>query len=168
MKPAELSGVERVAREHGATIVVRSNERIDRTYGLLDVADLAAAEGVRTATHAKLYDTAIIALAVYPTAAEALPALLDAFGGAGRPSGILECALRARGAVIEWDPRLASAAVVVALIDVELRRFSAGRTAELLSPLPEAVAAGICAEGLAAPEIAPERIIETLVDRAGL
>jgi hypothetical protein len=168
MSSNELAGLERLVREQGATITLRSNAHVERTYGLLDAAQPAAVDALRAVTSATVYDGAIIALAVYPAPAEALPALLDALGGPGRPSGILECALSRDGLVVEWDPGRASTAVVMTLIDVELRRFAATRTAELLTPLPETVVTQICAEGLAAPELSPERILETLVDKAGL
>ena len=50
------------------------------------------------------------------------------------------------------------------LIDVELRRFSSGRRSELLSPLTPMLSAKIAASGLKAPEIAPDRILELLID----
>jgi hypothetical protein len=168
MSSNELAGLERVVREQGATIALRSNARVKRTYGLLDAGEPATVDAVCAAASATVYDGAIIALAVYPAPAEALPALLDALGGPGRPSGILECAPCQDGLVVEWDPGRASATVIMTLVDVELQRFAATRTAELLTPLPETVVTQICAEGLAAPEMSPERILETLVDKAGL
>jgi hypothetical protein len=168
MNAAELAAVERVVRARGATIVLRSSARCARTYGLLDAVHGTTVDAIRTATSATAYDGAIIALAVYPVPVEALPALLNALGGSGRPAGVLECALCGDGVVVEWDPERASAELIRTLVDVELRRFGATRTAELLSPLPEAVVARICAEGLSAPEVTPERILETLVDKAEL
>jgi hypothetical protein len=168
MTPADAAGVAKLAGEHGATISLRSSERIDRTYALLGVEQPTTANTVGMATGAKLYETAIIALAVYPAPVQALPALLEAFGGAGRPSGVLECSSHGQGVVIEWDPQRCSAAVVSALVDVELRRFGGARTAELLSPLPETIVARIAAEGLGAPQLTPDRLLETLLDRAGL
>ncbi|MBV8148239.1 MAG: hypothetical protein JO092_04030 [Candidatus Eremiobacteraeota bacterium] len=167
MDSTELRELQAAVYALGATIALRSSARIGRTYGLLEIAHAATADAVRAATGAALYDTAIIALAVFPAPAEALPLLLDALGGAGRPSGVLESIQCGDGAVIEWDPRRTRAVVVLALIDVELRRFGASRTAELLSPLPEAIIAQISADGLTA-EITSEQIVETLVDRAGL
>jgi hypothetical protein len=168
MNPAERTSVERVVQGYGATVALRSNARVERTYGLLGIEHPDTADAVRAATGATLYEAAIIALAVYPSTAQALPAILDALGGAGRPSGILECSPREQAAVIEWDPQRAATVVVMGLVDVELQRFGASRTCELLAPLPEAVVARITAEGLCAPEVTPERILETLVHRAGL
>ena len=58
------------------------------------------------------------------------------------------------------------AAVVLGVVDVELRRFHSGRTAELLTPLPAEWTAKIAAEGLQAPEIARDRVLEDLIERA--
>jgi hypothetical protein len=168
LSPADCSGMADIARKHSATILLRSSHRVGRTYALLEAQRRATAGPVRDETGAKLYETAIIALAVYPTPVEALPALRDAFCGAGRPTGVLECSVRGEGAVIEWDPQRCSAALVSALVDVELRRFGGARTAELLSPLPQTLLARIVADGLGAPEITPDRILETLLHRAGL
>ena len=54
------------------------------------------------------------------------------------------------------------------MLDTELQRFASGRTAELLAPLPEAIAAQIAAEGLQTPEIASNRVLETLLERMGI
>lgn len=128
--------------------------------------------GVRAAAAANgaiAYDASVIAIAVFPSVVEALPRLADALGGPGRPAGVRGCeACGGDGVAIEWDLEVTPAAVVLGLVDVELARFAAGRTAELLSPLPPAWIARIAADGLRAPEISPDRMLETLVQRAGL
>ena len=62
--------------------------------------------------------------------------------------------------------RMGSAALcrrgVVGTIDVELRRFSSGRTAELLSPLPPDVVAAVASRGLQTPQITRRRILELI------
>jgi hypothetical protein len=58
--------------------------------------------------------------------------------------------------------------LVFDLIDTELDRFHSGRRTELLTPLTETWLAKIAADGLQCPEIAPDRILETLVAKAGL
>jgi hypothetical protein len=133
-----------------------------RTYALLELPADPDLTGI--AAGAKVYQTPIIALAVFPEVREALPPLLEALGGSGRPAAILTCEPCSDGMVIEWDPQRTSPAVVLGLVDVELRRFNSGRTAELLSPLPPAVIARIAADGLEAPQIAPERVLEILLD----
>jgi len=162
---ADCGDVEAAVRTRGGSVIWRSNARAGRTYGLVRLPDgkLEAAIGTATVHH-----TAIIALAVYPAAAEALPFVRDALAGTGRPSGVIGMSNCNGGGVVEWDPRRTSAAALYDLVDVELRRFGGGRTAELLAPLPDEVIARIAADGLQAPEIAPDRELETLVKRAGL
>jgi hypothetical protein len=55
--------------------------------------------------------------------------------------------------------------VVLGLVDVELQRFHSGRVSDVLSPLSPELAANLAAEGLAAPEIEPKRILELRIDR---
>lgn len=81
---------------------------------------------------------------------------------------MISCESCAEGAVLEWDLDRTAASLVLALVDVELARFGSARTSELLSPLPPVWLARIAADGLNAPEITPDRILETLVERAGL
>jgi len=162
---ADCGDVEAAVRTRGGSVIWRSNARAGRTYGLVRLPDgkLEAAIGTATVHH-----TAIIALAVYPAAAEALPFVRDALAGAGRPSGVIATSNCEGGVVVEWDPQRTAAPAIYDLVDVELSRFGGGRTAELLAPLPEALVAKIAAEGLQAPEITPDRELETLVERAGL
>ncbi|HKU81241.1 MAG TPA: hypothetical protein VJP76_03650 [Candidatus Tumulicola sp.] len=125
----------------------------------------AAAAAVGAVT----YDAPVIAIAVFPSVAEALPALVDALEGTGRPAGMRGCSPCGGGGVaIEWDLDATSAGVVMGIIDVELARFTSGRSAELLAPLPPHWVTRIAAGGLRAPEISPERTLETLLERAGL
>lgn len=162
---AERDDVETAVAARGGSVAWRSSARAGRTYGLVGLPDGELETAIGTAT---VHDTAIIALAVYPVAAEALPFVRDALAGAGRPSGVIAATSCDGGVVVEWDPRRTAAAVVYDLVDVELRRFGGGRTAELLAPLPDDVIARVAAEGLQAPEISPDRELETLVKRAGL
>jgi hypothetical protein len=112
-----------------------------------------------------VYQTAVIAVAVFPAVPEALPSLLDALGGPGRPAGILACRTCPGGVVIEWDPEISGLELVRGLVSVELRRYGSGWTTELLSPLPPALVATIAAQGLAAPEITQKRVLEFLIGR---
>jgi hypothetical protein len=52
---------------------------------------------------------------------------------------------------------------VTRIVDMELRRFGGVRRTELLSPLPGDVIAAIAAQGLQAPEVASDRILEMLL-----
>ncbi|HTX60178.1 MAG TPA: hypothetical protein VMH02_10960 [Verrucomicrobiae bacterium] len=163
----DRGAVEEAVRVRGGTIRWRSSPRVGRTYGLAELpgngepirAILGERIGVR--------EGAIIALAVFPSVAEALPALLEALAGEGRPAGVLACEPCEGGVVVEWDPAVTPAHLVLALIDVELARFASGRTVELLTPLSVGLAAAVAAGGLATPEVAPERVLELLIERAG-
>lgn len=162
---AERDDVESAVRARGGSVTWRSNARAGRTYGLVRLPD---GELETTIDAATVHDAAIIAIAVFPVAAEALPFVRDALAGSGRPSGVIGTSDCSGGIIVEWDPRRTAVAAIYDLIDVELRRFGGGRSAELLAPLPDEVIARIAADGLQAPEIAPDRELETLVKRAGL
>ncbi|HEY1654702.1 MAG TPA: hypothetical protein VGF86_06290 [Candidatus Tumulicola sp.] len=159
-------------RERGGLVRWRVSTRAGRSYALLELPDEVSSTTVAeaaAAVGAVAYETPVIALAVFPAVAEALPALISALAGAGGPAGIRSCEpCRNAGAAIEWDLDRTRAGVVLGLVDVELGRFASGRTAELLTPLTPAWTARIAADGLAAPEIGPDRILETLIERAGL
>lgn len=109
-----------------------------------------------------------IVLAVFPSVPQALPALERALGGPGRPDGVLAVRRSDDAVVVEWDPGRTAVRLVMDLIDAELRRWNASRRTELLVPLSEERLAQIAAAELQAPEIAPDRILETLLERAGL
>lgn len=149
----------------------RLSRRADRSYALLEF-ETAGPAGVLAAAAAGgavVYDAPVIAIAVFPSVAEALPALTAALDGPGRPAGVRACEPCGGGGVaIDWDLEVTPAAIVLGVVDVELARFASGRTAELLSPLPPPWVAKIAADGLQAPEISPGRTLETLVQRAGL
>jgi hypothetical protein len=158
--------IDEAVRRAGGTAAWRSSERASRTYALLELPDGYDHAAVRAGCEGVIYDKAVIALALFPALSEALPFVLEALGGAGRPAGILACRPCPGGAVVEWDPDITQAAVVLGIADVELRRFTSARVAELLSPLPPALVAKLAASGLQAPEIEPKRILELRVDRA--
>jgi len=160
------AAIDRAVRDAGGSIRWRTSETAGRSYALLEVPERADAEPIRVATEGAPYDRAVIALAVFPAVPEALPYLIEALAGSGRPEGVLAAHPCARGLVLEWDPERTRARVVVGLVDVELQRFASGRTAEVLSPLPPAIVAKIAAEGLEAPQIDPGRILELRTERA--
>lgn len=172
LEVSQRDAVDAALRACGGSARWRVSARAGRSYALLGLPDecsnvavaAAAAAGGATA-----YDAPVIALAVFPTVAEALPPLGTALGGPGGPAGVRSCEPCPNGgAVVEWDLETTPAAVVLGLIDVELARFAAGRTIELLTPLPPAWTARIAADGLRTPEISSARILETLLDGAGL
>jgi hypothetical protein len=167
----DLSGAERAAIDdtagrQGGTVVWRTSEAAGRSYALLELPDRQGVGAIRASFDGTMYEGPVIALALFPTTPEALPSLLEALGGAGRPSGILTCGPCPGGVVVEWNPSVTEPRVIMGVVDVELRRFGGGRTAELLSPLPPALTAGIAANGLQTPQIEPKRILEARIDGA--
>lgn len=108
-----------------------------------------------------------IVLAVFPSVPQALPALERALAGPGAPDGIVELRRSDESIVVSWDPSRSAVRLVMAAIDAELRRYNASRRTELLIPLSEERLAQIAAQELGAPEIAPDRILERLLERAG-
>ncbi|MGC1381994.1 MAG: hypothetical protein WA814_13345 [Candidatus Baltobacteraceae bacterium] len=162
---ARRGALDELVRGRGGVIEWRANVAAGRSYALLELPDLRDLEAIRETAGGRVYETAIIALAVFPTVPEALPAVLDALGGAGRPAGVVACYRCAGGAIVEWDLDRSPAEVILGLIDVELGRFRSGRTAELLAPLPAATIAAVAAQGLAAPQIIPDRILEVQIAR---
>jgi hypothetical protein len=163
--------VDAAVRSFGGRTLWRTSARAARSYGLLEFPDESDAAGAVKAVvrGARLFESPVIALAVFPAVPEALPPLLDALAGAGRPAGVLTCEPCAGdGIAIEWDLERSSAAVVLGVVDIELQRFHSGRSAELLTPLSPAWLARIAADGLRAAEISPDRVLEVLVERAGL
>jgi hypothetical protein len=166
----DVDGEQRAAIEAavfalGGSVVWRTRESAGRSYALLQLPENVNADAIRALPGATVYDGSIIALAVFPEVTEALPKLLDALGGPGRPAGILACRPCPGGLVLEWDPARTRALVVLGLVDVELQRFHSGRVSDVLSPLSPELAANLAAEGLAAPEIEPKRILELRIDR---
>jgi hypothetical protein len=157
--------IEAAAATHGGRVTWRSSERAGRTYALFELPDKYDRDALRIAGGV-LYDKPIIALALFPAMAEALPSLLEALGGDGRPAGVLVCEPCPDGVVVEWDPNLTEAQVILALADVELRRFASGRIVELLSPLPQELVTKVAASGLRAPQIEPQRILELRIHGA--
>jgi hypothetical protein len=149
---------------HGGRATWRVHPEIGRTYALLESGGSLDAEAVRAAAGERPYETAVIALAVSPAVPQALPALQEALAGPGRPAGILACHPFPGGIVVEWDPDVSRVELVLGLIDAELRRFASGRTSEVLTPLPKSTIAKLAAEGLQAPQVRLDRVLETLVD----
>jgi len=155
--------IDETVRLQGGRTTWRAHPEIGRTYALLESAAFDA-QAINAVAGTQAYETAVIALAVSPAVPQALPVLQEALGGPGRPAGILACHPFPGGVVVEWDPDISRAELVLRLIDAELRRFASGRTAEVLAPLPTATIAKIAAEGLRAPEIRLDRVLEVLVD----
>ena len=160
----EREAVDGLVRRCGGRTSWQANPKFARAYALVED-DALDIDALRGATRGSVLDSAVIALAVLPNVAEAIPLLQDALGGAGRPAGIVSCERIDGGVIVEWDLDRTSVAVVLALADVELRRFQASRVNELLSPLTLEWWTKIAASGLKAPQIAPNRVLDALVEK---
>jgi hypothetical protein len=160
--------VESAIAERGGTVTWRDDTGSGRTYGLIELPEDAPAVRAVVREPVTVFEAPIIALAVSPTVPEALPLLLEAFAGPGAPDGTISCESSDGRLILEWNPDRTKSALVFALLDTELRRFASGRTAELLAPLPAALVAQIAADGLSTPEIASNRVLETLLERMGI
>ncbi len=164
---ARRAALDAAVLREGGVVAWRSSRPAGRSYALLELPEGHDRSAVAAAApEASGYDLAIIALAVFPAALEALPHLHEALGGPGRPAGVLACRPCEGGVIVEWDPHRVGVRVVVGLVDLELQRFNSSRTAEVLSPLTPELVAAIAAQGLEAPEIEPARILELRIDRA--
>lgn len=161
--PALQDRIAALARD-GVRVRVAGSQRVARTYALVEGPQgVDPAEAAQRIPEARWYDAAIIALAIEPLPADALLPLAQALGGAGAPAGVCECTVNGPRLLLEFRPDVTPASLVMRIIDVELRRFSAARHTVLLSPLSDSIAAAVAAGGLQAPEIAPDRILESLL-----
>jgi len=156
--------IDDTVRLQGGRATWRAHPEVGRTYALLESAEALDVRAIAADSGTQVYEAAIIALAVSPTVPQALPVLQEALAGPGRPAGILACREFSGGVVVEWNPDVSRAEVVLGVMDAELRRFDSGRTAEVLSPLPKSTIAKVASEGLRAPEIRLDRVLEALVD----
>lgn len=140
-----------------------------RTYGLVLGPDSAEPDQVAEALpRARWYDEAIIALAIEPTPADAVAAIAAPFSTGAGVAGVLECTVLEKSIALEFQPARALPSLILNLADVELRRLRGYRKVTLLNPLPPEILARIAAGGLQASEIAPERILETLLEQSGV
>ncbi len=162
---ARREAIEAAVGEQRGTVVWGPSREAEPTYALVETPDESGRNALRAVPSTTTYDKPVIALAVFPALAEALPPVREALTGRGRPIGVLRVYEVEGGLVVEWDPAVTAASVVLGAIDVELRRFRSARRCELLSPLPPEVVASIAATGLGAPQILPEKILELRIGR---
>jgi hypothetical protein len=142
---------------------------LDTAYALVEGrAGSEAMTAAASEVDGRWYDETIIALAIEPTSADALPFLNEALGGAGAPAGVRSCRRLAEALIVEIAPYVTRPALVLQIADVELRRFGGGRRTRLLTPLSLRTAAALAADALQAPEIAADRILEALLQEAHL
>ena len=151
----ETARIEELVARNGGTIAWQQNPQFERTYALIEGVDAPLTPDM---------GPAIIALAVRPSTPEALSKLEEALGGRGRPSGMSACERVGEALVLEWNQDVTSAHIILELCDIELARYHASRTNTLLSPVPLAWWTSIAGNGLIAPEIAPNRVLEALIE----
>ena len=157
----ERDGVARALRSVGAR-VTSWNGSGRRTYASLAVPDdFSADTDVDGYPDARVDVPPLAVLRVTPDARRRIPPLADALGGVGRPSGVIETYVDAASAVVvEFDPRRTSVALVVALVDAELRT-APGRRIEPLVAFDDATLVAYAAVALGIPDLSPARLIET-------
>jgi hypothetical protein len=140
-----------------------------RTYGLVQgPASVEPAEAVQALAEARWYEETIIAIAIEPTPKDALPAIAAAFSANAGLAGVVDFAMCDDSALIEFQPLRTMPSLNLNLADVELRRFHGYRKLTLLNPLTSEVLAKVAGAGLQAAEIAPDRILETLLEQSGV
>jgi hypothetical protein len=155
------------ALSHDGLHVRFGSGNIARTYILVEGSAATDPSELRARLpDARAYDEAIIALAIEPTPRDALPALAEALGGRGAPAGVLDAQIFGDEIVIELRPSVTPPSMVFRIVGVELQRFQGFRRTQLLTPLPTDLVARIAGEGLQAPEISAERILESLLEAA--
>jgi hypothetical protein len=153
----------------GVRVAFGSRHSLPRTYALVQgPAGVDPVELEQRFSDGRWYGEAIIALAIEPEPQDALPGLLRALDGPGSPAGVRNCEIAGTQLVVEFQPSLTQPALVLRIVDVELRRTNGYRRIELLSPLPVEIVARIAADGLQASEIAPDRILEALLESANV
>lgn len=157
---ADRTTLEAIVRDGGGTLTWHIDEALRLAYGTCSGVDSAAVVG----QNVTVYEGDIIAVALTPSCVEAIPRLLDALGGAGRPLGVMAAFERAQNVVVEiaWQRTLPS--FVLGIADRELRAMGATRRTRLLTALSDAAACAIAADGLATPDIAPSRVLEALLE----
>ncbi|HVS45338.1 MAG TPA: hypothetical protein VMS32_01585 [Verrucomicrobiae bacterium] len=147
-----------------ARVVWHNDDATRRTYAAVESSRDFSDEQLRSAVaDARAYPRSVIALAVTPRPAEALPVLLEALGGPGRPAGVLDCAIVGDELCVEWDSQVTAAALITVTLDAELARFNGTRTTRLLRPLGVEAIVKVAADGLGATQLDPQRILEVLL-----
>lgn len=158
--PLELGALASV----GVRVRIGDAGALGRTYALVEGSEgVDPSELAQRIPDGRWYERVIIALAIEPLPPDALPPLARALGGPGAPAGVRECVQIGPCLVVEFAPDVTPVALVSSIIDVELRPFGGARRTQLLTPVPAATLAAIAAQGLQAPEIASDRILESLL-----
>ncbi len=162
---AVRSRVSAACAGHGIRVRFGTHAAAARTYALLEAStDLDSAGLERVLPDARWYAESIIALAIEPAPADALPRLQAALGGPGAPVNVLDCDATSSELLVEIRASVTAAALVLRVIDVELLRWHGRRRTALMAPLTPELAALIAGTAMQAPEISRDRILETLLE----
>ncbi len=165
---SDIEAVRSIIAGHGARMQWVDSPEYDRTYALIEPSSSACIADLREKTRATVLDTPIVAMVVVPSIGEAVPLLLQALGGDGRPSGVTLCEPCGDGVLVEWNLDETPFDVVISLVDIEIDRFRAARINALLAPLPLSWWTRIAAAGLRAPEITADRVLEEQLEVQGV
>jgi len=138
-----------------------------RQYALAEGRDDASAVELSGAFDGIVHDGAVIALAIEPWTVDALSPLVAALGAPGTPAGVRSCERVESAAIVEFDAAVTPAAMILTVVDAELRRYGAAvRRTTLLSPLSAESAARVAADGLQCAEMTTGRILEFLIEQS--
>lgn len=151
----------------GVRLCFGTPNAVDRTYVVVEgPPGVDPAELEQRVPDGTWYGDAVIALAIEPAPPDALPWLQRALGGPGRPAGVASCEISGSQVVVDFRPAVTQPAMLLRIVDVELQRVRGIRRITLLSPLTVTVATAVAATGLQAPEIATDRVLESLLEAA--
>ena len=140
---------------------------LDRTYVAVEGPEgVDPVELEQRVSDGTWYGEAVIAIAIEPAPPDVLPWVQRALGGPGGPAGVVACEISGSQLLVEFRPAVTQPGLLLRIVDVELQRVRGSRRITLLTPLPAPVAAAIAAAGLQAPEIATDRILESLLEAA--
>ncbi len=137
--------------------------RLGRTYARAVLDADAPFEAAATAVAARIDAPPLAVWHVVPRFADKLAPLMDALAGPGAPIGMRDARRDTTSLVVEFDPSATSAAVVLALIDIETGG-RALRRIEPLVPLDDATLATLAGAVLGEPELDASRLIETYLE----
>lgn len=131
-----------------------------RTYATVSFSDPVVPEMLARSLDARIDAPPRLVLRVTPDRPRMLAGLGHAFGGPGRPAGILDFWNTAGAIVLECDSRVTPVATLIALIAAELAT-APGRTIEPLVGIDDATLVALARAALAEPDLDEDRLIET-------